>query len=245
MDIILGTDRIQLSKVVGQGGAATVFEHPHRELCVKIYKDQKEVEPARLAFLAAHPPANLAQGKVPLWAWPEEIAYSELTGELQRELHRLSETNAPAPYPQPAPVAPSPSGPIEFVRESVAAPSATDERYAQRDLRVPTAAVRRPASPGSRGATPLAWQLAEDRSFRNVLIFHVPGVSGNDALRREVLRVGVTIGQVYSVDVRSGQRISLRVVRSLPSNLAGVQLWLAEPTSSPANAVAELVTFRK
>ena len=83
MAILIGSDRVLLSKVIGQGGAATVYEHPlYKDQCVKIHNDADKVEAERIRFQIANPPPQLVVRGIPLYAWPRAAAYEEQSGAL-------------------------------------------------------------------------------------------------------------------------------------------------------------------
>jgi len=78
--------------------------------------------------------------------------------------------------------------------------------------------------------TPSAWTAAEHLLEKNILAFHLPGVSGNDMLRREVnSSSAVQEGELFSISLNTGRRITVEVKRRMPTLSSRYEtVWLAE-----------------
>jgi uncharacterized protein YfcZ (UPF0381/DUF406 family) len=93
--------------------------------------------------------------------------------------------------------------------------------------------------------TPAAWRAAESAPQRNIITFHVPGVTGNDPLRRELHDAAVGAGKVYSIDSSSGASYAVRVQRLMPTlSTSEVRVWLGEVVASQEHSSLTRTAYR-
>jgi hypothetical protein len=102
------------------------------------------------------------------------------------------------------------------------------------------------AAGASRTTTPSAWRAAEHFHEKNILAFHVPGVSGNDMLRREVTSLSVVQeGDLFSISLNTGGKITVEVKRRMPTLSSRYEtVWLAEVVQSYRSQVASRLSSR-
>lgn len=93
--------------------------------------------------------------------------------------------------------------------------------------------------------TPAAWRAAESALQRNVITFHIPGVTGNDPLRRELHDADVGAGKVYSILSSSGANYTVRVQRLMPTlSTSEVRVWLGEVVASQEHSSLTRTAYR-
>ena len=106
--------------------------------------------------------------------------------------------------------------------------------------------TRQSFAAGASRTTPSAWTAAEHFHEKNILAFHVPGVSGNDMLRREVTSLSVVQeGDLFSISLNTGGKITVEVKRRMPTLSSRYEtVWLAEVVQSNRSQVASRLSPR-